>query len=279
MTVRHYYTDAYRTEFTAAIVERSGDGPRVYLDETAFYPTSGGQPHDIGTLGGVAVVDVVDEDDRIAHVLVAPLGRGGRRAARRPHRLESTLRSHAAAHRPAPPVGRVRGPVRRQDGERALRPRVLDARSRRRVALARAARRRRGARERVRRRSAAGRRDVRGRRDRRRGFAKRRIEPARCASSRSTASTEARAAERTFARPPRSARCSCGRRRRFARRRASSSSAGAAPCAARGATSSAVRRSPRRCRRRSTTPPRCRRDAERAAEGSATTRGRSSRRS
>lgn len=77
MTVRHYYTDAYRAEFTAAIVERSGDGTRVYLDETAFYPTSGGQPHDVGTLGGVAVVDVVDEDERIAHVLAAPLGGGG----------------------------------------------------------------------------------------------------------------------------------------------------------------------------------------------------------
>ncbi|HEV8449687.1 MAG TPA: DHHA1 domain-containing protein [Gemmatimonadaceae bacterium] len=74
MTVRHYYTDAYRAEFTAAVVERSDDGIRVYLDETAFYPTSGGQPHDIGTLGGVAVVDVVDEADRVAHVLSAPIG-------------------------------------------------------------------------------------------------------------------------------------------------------------------------------------------------------------
>lgn len=74
MTVRHYYTDAYRAEFTAAVVERSPDGIRVYLDETAFYPTSGGQPHDIGTLGGVAVVDVVDEHDRVAHVLSAPIG-------------------------------------------------------------------------------------------------------------------------------------------------------------------------------------------------------------
>ncbi|HEY4218009.1 MAG TPA: DHHA1 domain-containing protein [Gemmatimonadaceae bacterium] len=73
MTNRLYYTDAYRTAFTAAIVERSDDGLRVYLDETAFYPTSGGQLHDLGSLGGVAVVDVVDEDDRIAHVLAAPL--------------------------------------------------------------------------------------------------------------------------------------------------------------------------------------------------------------
>jgi alanyl-tRNA synthetase len=74
MTNRIYYTDAYRTEFTAAVIDRADDGKRVYLDETAFYPTSGGQLHDLGTLGGVKVVDVVDEDDRIAHVLSAPLG-------------------------------------------------------------------------------------------------------------------------------------------------------------------------------------------------------------
>jgi alanyl-tRNA synthetase len=73
MTNRHYYTDAYRTEFTATVLERSADGTRVYLDETAFYPTSGGQPHDVGTLGGVDVVDVVDEDARIAHVLARPV--------------------------------------------------------------------------------------------------------------------------------------------------------------------------------------------------------------
>ncbi len=73
MTNRLYYTDAYRSTFAATVVDASEDGLRVYLDETAFYPTSGGQPHDIGTLGGVSVVDVVDEDDRIAHVLATPL--------------------------------------------------------------------------------------------------------------------------------------------------------------------------------------------------------------
>ena len=73
MTNRLYYTDAYRTSFTTSVVDRSDDGLRVYLSETAFYPTSGGQPHDVGTLGGVTVVDVVDEDDRIAHVLASPL--------------------------------------------------------------------------------------------------------------------------------------------------------------------------------------------------------------
>src|SRR3954469_7103064 len=74
MTNRLYYTDAYRVEFTASVAEKSADGTRVYLSETAFYPTSGGQPHDLGTLGGVNVVDVIDEDDRIAHVLASALG-------------------------------------------------------------------------------------------------------------------------------------------------------------------------------------------------------------
>src|SRR3954469_11520675 len=73
MTNRLYYTDAYRATFTANVVGRSDDGLRVYLDDTAFYPTSGGQPHDLGTLGGVDVVDVIDEDDRIVHVLSSAL--------------------------------------------------------------------------------------------------------------------------------------------------------------------------------------------------------------
>lgn len=73
-TNRLYYTDAYRTTFAGAVVDRSADGTRLYLDETAFYPTSGGQPFDLGTLGGIAVVDVVDEGERIAHVLASPLG-------------------------------------------------------------------------------------------------------------------------------------------------------------------------------------------------------------
>jgi alanyl-tRNA synthetase len=73
MTERLYYTDAYLREFEANIVE---GGLRVYLDRTAFYPTSGGQLHDLGTLNGVALVDVVDEGDRIAHVVESPLAEG-----------------------------------------------------------------------------------------------------------------------------------------------------------------------------------------------------------
>jgi alanyl-tRNA synthetase len=70
MTERLYYTDARLTEFTARVVEVAGD--RVYLDRTAFYPTSGGQLFDLGTIGDARVVDVVDEKERIAHVLAKP---------------------------------------------------------------------------------------------------------------------------------------------------------------------------------------------------------------
>jgi alanyl-tRNA synthetase len=73
MTERLYYTDSYLREFEARVVDRADDGRRVYLDRTAFYPTSGGQPFDTGRLGGVNVLDVADEDDRIAHVLAGPL--------------------------------------------------------------------------------------------------------------------------------------------------------------------------------------------------------------
>jgi alanyl-tRNA synthetase len=73
-TVRLYYTDAYRAEFTARVVDRSDDGRRVYLDSTAFYPTSGGQPNDLGTLDGIPVIDVIGDGDRIAHVLTSALG-------------------------------------------------------------------------------------------------------------------------------------------------------------------------------------------------------------
>ena len=73
MTERLYYHDATLREFSARLVDVTDDGRRVYLDRTAFYPTSGGQPHDVGTLQGAHVVDVIDEDERIVHVLDEPI--------------------------------------------------------------------------------------------------------------------------------------------------------------------------------------------------------------
>ena len=69
---RLYYNDSYLREFTARVIDSADEGRTVYLDRTAFYPSSGGQPHDLGTLGGLAVLDVVDEEERIAHRLAKP---------------------------------------------------------------------------------------------------------------------------------------------------------------------------------------------------------------
>lgn len=73
---RLYYTDATLRTFTARITALEDDGRTALLDRTAFYPTSGGQPHDRGLLGGVAVVDVIDREDDILHRLATPLTAG-----------------------------------------------------------------------------------------------------------------------------------------------------------------------------------------------------------
>jgi alanyl-tRNA synthetase len=76
MTERLYYTDSYLRDFTALVVGQSDDMSAVYLNRTAFYPTSGGQPFDLGSISGVAVVEVVDEGDRIAHRIATPVAAG-----------------------------------------------------------------------------------------------------------------------------------------------------------------------------------------------------------
>jgi alanyl-tRNA synthetase len=76
MTKRLYYTEPYRTTFQATVVASSTIDSRavVVLDQTAFYPTSGGQPFDIGTMNRVRVLDVVDRDDgEIEHVMESAL--------------------------------------------------------------------------------------------------------------------------------------------------------------------------------------------------------------
>lgn len=76
MTEKLYYHDAYLKTFQARVVRQlSVDGhPAVVLDRTAFYPTGGGQPNDLGTLNGVEVLDVQSDDaHQVIHILRAPL--------------------------------------------------------------------------------------------------------------------------------------------------------------------------------------------------------------
>src|SRR5579864_1600138 len=76
MTERLYYSDSYLRNFSASVVDRSADDRTVYLDRTAFYPTSGGQSYDLGSIAGVPVLNVIDEEERIAHQVASPVPAG-----------------------------------------------------------------------------------------------------------------------------------------------------------------------------------------------------------
>ena len=62
MTDRIYYHDAYCRLFDATVTRALvHDGrPAAILDRTAFYPTSGGQPFDIGRLGAARVEETIE---------------------------------------------------------------------------------------------------------------------------------------------------------------------------------------------------------------------------
>jgi alanyl-tRNA synthetase len=85
-TSRIYYTDPHCRLFQARVV-RTLDyqgRPAAVLDKTAFYATSGGQPCDTGRLTPVTfsaaapvdVLDTVDADDQVTHVLTHALAPG-----------------------------------------------------------------------------------------------------------------------------------------------------------------------------------------------------------
>jgi alanyl-tRNA synthetase len=73
-TDRLYYHDSFLYDFDARVIEaieRQGK-PALVLDRTAFYPTSGGQVHDLGLLTAadkqIPVTEVADEEDgRVLH--------------------------------------------------------------------------------------------------------------------------------------------------------------------------------------------------------------------
>jgi misacylated tRNA(Ala) deacylase len=71
-TEQLYSTDAYLRSFDAQVLEVTPDGGLI-LDRTAFYPTGGGQPHDLGTLtwegGSASVIEVRKQGDLVLHRL------------------------------------------------------------------------------------------------------------------------------------------------------------------------------------------------------------------
>lgn len=74
-----YLDDPYRVDFTARVreTEPAGEGlAAVYLERTFFYPDSGGQPDDRGTLGGAAIAGVTESGKGVRHLVRGALRAG-----------------------------------------------------------------------------------------------------------------------------------------------------------------------------------------------------------
>ena len=69
MTDKLYYESSHRKDFEAQVIscEPEGEGYKVVLDKTVFFPEGGGQYADTGILGGVHVLDAQEKDGIIYH--------------------------------------------------------------------------------------------------------------------------------------------------------------------------------------------------------------------
>lgn len=103
ITERLYYMDSHLLEFEARVtdvIERDGELAAVTLDRTAFYPTGGGQLSDTGVLDAARVVECVEEDEAVLHVIRGPRPEVGARVVGRvdwPQRLDH-LQQHTGQH-------------------------------------------------------------------------------------------------------------------------------------------------------------------------------------
>lgn len=109
-TRRLYYDDSFLENFEAQVLSCEPALPRaansapaatweVLLDRTAFYPTSGGQPHDLGKLGDANVLEVSDtEDDEIVHFVDQPLEKGAVKGCVNWPRRFDHMQQHTGQH-------------------------------------------------------------------------------------------------------------------------------------------------------------------------------------
>ncbi|MCL2812852.1 MAG: DHHA1 domain-containing protein [Clostridia bacterium] len=78
MTDRLYLNDSYLQTARATVIacQQHEDNYAVELDRSVFYPTGGGQPCDRGTIGGNDVIDVIEQDERVLHIVSSPFKPG-----------------------------------------------------------------------------------------------------------------------------------------------------------------------------------------------------------
>ncbi|MBU7001262.1 MAG: alanyl-tRNA editing protein [Theionarchaea archaeon] len=70
-----YYHDPYIKKLETAVKEVNEN--QVVLEDTVFYPTGGGQPHDRGTISNQTILDVFEQGGNVVHVLdQAPVSLG-----------------------------------------------------------------------------------------------------------------------------------------------------------------------------------------------------------
>lgn len=98
--MRPYYDDPYTTEFNASVTEcfSRGDGFAVLLDNSYFYPTSGGQEHDTGYIGEVEVTDVIEVDDRVVHIVSGEVQPGKTTCRINRKRRIGNMQQHTGQH-------------------------------------------------------------------------------------------------------------------------------------------------------------------------------------
>ncbi len=100
MTEKLYYRDPELLEFdsrTVDVTEREGRC-EVELAATCFYPGGGGQPCDLGTIGGARVVEVSMQDERIVHVLESPIEAGAVHCSVDAERRHDFMAQHTGQH-------------------------------------------------------------------------------------------------------------------------------------------------------------------------------------
>ncbi|PEE28817.1 alanyl-tRNA editing protein [Bacillus toyonensis] len=96
-----YYIDAYTKDFTTKIIKQDydkEDNLYVVLNETAFYPTGGGQPYDTGTLNGTLVTNVEEVNGEIRHFIAEQLETAEVEGKINWERRFDHMQQHAAQH-------------------------------------------------------------------------------------------------------------------------------------------------------------------------------------